>query len=955
MNDQIDKMENRYTMTKLEDRFKTFQDGVMLDRKKLRWSFKVIPYQAMAKLGFYFDPVVDPKTSKLRKDSVGCCYCRHRTYDIRECRSKRKDVLETLSNIMRKHLTDSNSKQACLLIYLRNKLLTDHCFHMGVSDWKNDKYFSNPDSENVVSLRKFTFENNWPHNDAQNAHQLDIKNMVDAGLVRYNFSVEGLSNPNMDKTLMNDSCYCIYCKQLLQGWSIHDDPVKRHYEVSKNGDCYFFQTRNRFEKKRYGKTSIIDASETSIKNDEIIATLDEKREEDVMVVKSTSQRQDILSRSPSSSIGPPIDYDNRSNNSVIQHNTGVLRGTKGGHGKQVNVEEKEQINSEGVGTFLEGQSITRDISLDENDTLFMPSTKKVKRPNADLTQLSSPIRKRRKFKRISPRKIYDDDGSDLDNNTNGTESKDKDLVIDFTSHIIKTRDVGRKNAILDDSTDEFSFSNQGHSTFDIPIPTSSHLLRGIDSDNNIVTQEDIIGVKIDTKGESFKEGSCSVKTEEDVKVSGIKPIDNTKNANILIKVPTIDRKLDEVNTGTCSFSVTSEPLETHGLSGNNFEKVEARIENSQYKNDATIRKSSDTFHSGKLCSISSKITTTPKGKSSVSDCETSDVFLIKRIPAEGHSEPKKKLEEPESLPLNGRTVATLRKLDNINIDVNLSASDFSISSHSEQSSKSSSAISTPIASPKINYTRSIRAVKELSGVEKEIFYDKGLSNNHESMKTHEDAPVKNETLDDEVPFFETGTPISSQENKSKKLFDEEFLDKCLDVPIDTSTVEIRNVHKTTSRSIPPITNNSMSATEFQPDFPRIEEQRKEINTNLVKEEGRVGEADAGEWFGIDENRLLVKNYFHDLLKYINNNDATLANDKDGDLAFLIKQMPNEELEMTFNSWVDLKVQSIKREFIDDCDKKLNILRSNYYTATTYVENLEDDDELIKIAKKMGIL
>lgn len=223
------------------------------------------------------------------------------------------------------------------------------------------------------------------------------------------------------------------------------------------------------------------------------------------------------------------------------------------------------------------------------------------------------------------------------------------------------------------------------------------------------------------------------------------------------------------------------------------------------------------------------------------------------------------------------------------------------------------------------------------------------------MKTHEDAPVKNETLDDEVPFFETGTPISSQENKSKKLFDEEFLDKCLDVPIDTSTVEIRNVHKTTSRSIPPITNNSMSATEFQPDFPRIEEQRKEINTNLVKEEGRVGEADAGEWFGIDENRLLVKNYFHDLLKYINNNDATLANDKDGDLAFLIKQMPNEELEMTFNSWVDLKVQSIKREFIDDCDKKLNILRSNYYTATTYVENLEDDDELIKIAKKMGIL
>ena len=101
--------------------------------------------------------------------------------------------------------------------------------------------------------------------------------------------------------------------------------------------------------------------------------------------------------------------------------------------------------------------------------------------------------------------------------------------------------------------------------------------------------------------------------------------------------------------------------------------------------------------------------------------------------------------------------------------------------------------------------------------------------------------------------------------------------------------------------------------------------------------------------------MLVKNYFHDLLKYINNNDATLSNDQDGDLAFLIKQMPNEELDMTFTNWVNLKVRSIKHEFIDDCEKKLNILKNDFDTAKNYVKTLEDDDELIEIAKKMGVL
>lgn len=85
---------------------------------------------------------------------------------------------------MRRHLTDPDNKQICLLIYLRNKLLKDYSFHMGVSDWKNDKYFSDPDSEFMLNFRRFTFKNDWPHGISQNEHQLDIENMVNAGLIR---------------------------------------------------------------------------------------------------------------------------------------------------------------------------------------------------------------------------------------------------------------------------------------------------------------------------------------------------------------------------------------------------------------------------------------------------------------------------------------------------------------------------------------------------------------------------------------------------------------------------------------------------------------------------------------------------------------------------------------------------------------------------------------------------
>lgn len=107
-------------------------------------------------------------------------------------------------------------------------------------------------------------------------------------------------------------------------------------------------------------------------------------------------------------------------------------------------------------------------------------------------------------------------------------------------------------------------------------------------------------------------------------------------------------------------------------------------------------------------------------------------------------------------------------------------------------------------------------------------------------------------------------------------------------------------------------------------------------------------------YKIDEDRLLVRTYFHDMLKYINNHDATLANDKDGDLAFFIKQMPKEEMEIPFSQWILRKKEAVKREFQENVQGKLRKLRNEFNRVIENVEAIEDEKILIDLAEKLGL-
>lgn len=110
--------------------------------------------------------------------------------------------------------------------------------------------------------------------------------------------------------------------------------------------------------------------------------------------------------------------------------------------------------------------------------------------------------------------------------------------------------------------------------------------------------------------------------------------------------------------------------------------------------------------------------------------------------------------------------------------------------------------------------------------------------------------------------------------------------------------------------------------------------------------------DENQMFRLDENKNLVKSYFHDMLKYINRNDATLANDRDGDLAFFIKQMPEEEMSITFSEWIIRKRDALKKDLVRETDSKLEKLRKEFDRIIGAVNSIVDDDKLIALAEKL---
>ncbi|SCU96585.1 LAFA_0G07052g1_1 [Lachancea sp. 'fantastica'] len=106
---------------------------------------------------------------------------------------------------------------------------------------------------------------------------------------------------------------------------------------------------------------------------------------------------------------------------------------------------------------------------------------------------------------------------------------------------------------------------------------------------------------------------------------------------------------------------------------------------------------------------------------------------------------------------------------------------------------------------------------------------------------------------------------------------------------------------------------------------------------------------------VDEERVLLADYFRQLLRYINVNDMSLSNEVDGDLSFFVQHMPPAEKKLTFTAWIDLKQSELVEEFERDYRIKVAKLEEQFQLAKSFFENMDNDETLLRIAEQFGAL
>lgn len=461
------------SMLSFEARIKSFKSTFMLEGKKYRWRYTLISSEAMAKLGFFYNPTKDENSGEVHKDAVGCCFCKRITYNLGGCRSKKKDTVETMISVLRQHLLSHNSQ--CLMSYLKLRALEDFSSGSKRTDWESDKYLSNPLDKEMEDFREFTFAGNWSHTD----EVLLPKNMASSGLIRYDSSYTGFEDL-MDNDA-TDACYCVYCKKVMVSWQSNDNPLWEHYKSCNGGQCHFFQT---LEKKNK------------------------------VLVDELRNRYDILNKEAQESCDS-IHMDS-SSVSVTPSNPRPVSDTS------FEPEDGEIIrNVLPVGPGDIQKDVLRSTSV-------------------------SPRKKKRKLKSISTAKLSDDEICDEQSSNHG----DKDLVIKFKEHIERVKDVGRKNKILDDSKDDFSFDAHGHSTFEIPLTST------------VLPVKDVPGSKnfLDDIDDESMSGTSPNKSANDE----LEPPQSFKLSNGLDRIPTdVDLSTDVSSMN----SSNSTPIQSPKLEG----------------------------------------------------------------------------------------------------------------------------------------------------------------------------------------------------------------------------------------------------------------------------------------------------------------------------------------------------------------------------------------------------
>ena len=397
----------------------------------------------LARSGFFFRPSKDD-SGKLQSDSVKCVYCNRITPGLKSCRSKTKDRLETMENVLALHILAD--EKLCLLTYLKLKILRDLKLNQGMSNWQNDLHFKQPFTKGVYDLFLKTYTNNTPGFATNNS----IANkMARAGFIRYDPSYSAYKSilPNYNELSKTHLLlYCVYCKtiypiRLETGHISSRNEIVEHFQKC-NQKCYFFKVMKTLRPN-------IDLTEEFL----------EEFQNDYGAEISRDDAKDIEHSALDNE-----EEDNTSSNSVIRHKALFENPTS-------EIKDDDYVGSqeqEKEGHVSErGRSTNPQLKFKDN-TLRSPS--------------SSPTRiKRRKLLQSSPRRLSSTNlSADSQELSASSEEKElKQVTIKIREHVERKKsEVQRSNKLLDNDgdSDMFSFSAHGHSTFDIPVQNTQQLL-----------------------------------------------------------------------------------------------------------------------------------------------------------------------------------------------------------------------------------------------------------------------------------------------------------------------------------------------------------------------------------------------------------------------------------------------------------------------------------------------
>lgn len=485
----------------------------------------------LALMGFYYDPI--EQNGEVLRDAINCIYCQRHSYNLGWCRSKNKDEIETLSNILLLHLHGNNLN--CPYTYLRWKMIKDHKYNMGTSNWKDDPIFNDPFSLMTRNIFRTSFIDTHLYKWSPE----NINDVVNAGLIRYDESLSGFDRSWEHQVSLNENTFfCVYCKcdmELLPNEDVK--PIERHYLVSHSGHCYFFKKLTEDfpdfkDMKRLHEFNIIDETDKNSSMDSVIHNsllyenlttkdnisendkeevdtdnneannlksmtqiltdailnknknkksddVEEQRMEEVEQVTeaNTSFDNNVSNLSVTKTVLPETETNTTQSPDQVEESAEDESSTFNDEPtedsdpsyhdeppiSQENDKEEEEEEEANISTQKKNKSSRKKDNSDHIDE----NTNSVK----DIQSTNNPpVRKKRKLLGQSPQRISSKTETTFGDGTSeepSNVSNHKDLVLNFNDHVNRRKDVTRNNKILDDSTDDFSFSDNGTNAFNI--------------------------------------------------------------------------------------------------------------------------------------------------------------------------------------------------------------------------------------------------------------------------------------------------------------------------------------------------------------------------------------------------------------------------------------------------------------------------------------------------------